>query len=79
MAHPGSAPLTCPAMTRLETAREVLRQMLLTDAQPAVRKAAVAAGVLVLLGASEAYSGSVTRTLRSIRRHAGQRTQHGCM
>ena len=58
-------------MTRLEAAREVLRQMLLTDAQPAVRKAAVAAGVLVLLGASEAYSGSVTRTLRSIRRHAG--------
>lgn len=46
----------------------ILRQVLLKDAQPAVRKAAFAAGLLVLLGASEAYSGSVTRTLRSLRR-----------
>ena len=76
IAQPGSAPLPRAAMARLEAARELLRQMLLTDAQPAVRKAAIAAGVLVVLGASEAYSGSVTRTLRSIRRHAESNSVH---
>lgn len=61
-------------MPGLDAARDALRQALLTDARPGVRKAALAAGLLVALGASEAYNGSVSRTLRSIRRSVHSRT-----
>jgi len=61
-------------MTALEAVRGAtpsmvaMRAALLSDAHPAARKAAIALGLLAVLGAGQAYNGSVTRTLRSVRR-----------